>query len=115
MIKYFELLVDLLNIPKDTKYTDIAKVIESNIDKNLQVHHQYFFIFEWYRDLLEWKISQEDFLQLWDIGSKLRFSDDRVDSITFLQSNPKLDKNTIYIFDSLAEWIIPEQDNVFYC
>jgi len=115
MIKYFELLLDLLNIEDNWSYVEIAKLIEKNKDKDLKVYHQYFFIFEWYRDLLDWKIDTEEFLKIWDIWSRVRFPDDKPDSISLLSSDFTPDKNTMYIFDSLAEWIIPEQDNVFYC
>jgi hypothetical protein len=46
MTKYFELLLDLLEIQDKDSYIEIAKVIEKNTDKKLQVHHQYFFVFE---------------------------------------------------------------------
>ena len=58
--------------------------------------------------------SAEEFLQLWDMDSKLRFDHNKPDSITLLQSNPKLEKDTIYIFDSLSEGIISTTENVFY-
>ena len=114
MTKYFELLLDLLEIHDKDPYIEIAKIIEGNTDKKLKVHHQYFFIFEWYRDLLDWKLSPEEFLQLWDINSKLRFDSKKLDSISFLQSNPDFDDDTIYIFDSLSDWIIQPRENVFY-
>lgn len=114
MTKYFELLLDLLEIESKSPYIEIAKVIESNKDKKVKAYHQYFFIFEWYKKLLEWDMEPEEFLQLWDMWSSLRFDHDKPDSITFLQSNPKLDKDTIYIFDSLSEDIIPTVENVFY-
>ena len=115
MTKYFELLLDLLEIENKDSYVEISKVIESNKDKKLKVYHQNFFIFEWYKDLLDWKLAPEEFLQLGDMDSKLRFDLDKLDSITFLQSNPKLDDDTIYIFDSLSEDIIDPKDNVYYC
>ena len=114
MIKYFELLLDLLEITDRESFVKMAKEIETNKDKSLKAYHQYFFIFEWYKKLLEWDIEPEEFLQLGDMWSSLRFDHDKPDSITFLQSNPKLDKDTIYIFDSLSEWIIPAAENVFY-
>ncbi|MBO4516933.1 hypothetical protein J5751_05950 [bacterium] len=46
MTKYFELLLDLLEIQDKDPYIKIAKIIEENPDKKLKVHHQYFFIFE---------------------------------------------------------------------
>lgn len=114
MTKYFELLLDLLEIQDRDLYVEIAKVIEDNTSKKLKVYHQYFFVFEWYRDLLDWKLSPEEFLKLWDIGSKLRFNHQKPDSISFLKSNPVLDNDTIYIFDSISDWIIKSKENVFY-
>jgi len=115
MIKYFELLLDLLEIENKDSYVDIAKVIESNKDKKLKAYHQYFFIFEWYKKLLEWNMELEEFLQLWDMWSSLRFDYNKPDSITFLQSSPKLDRDTIYIFDSLSEGLVELMENVYYC
>lgn len=115
MTKYFELLLDLLEIENKNSYIEIAKVIELNKDKKIKAYHQYFFIFEWYKKLLDWAMEPEEFLQLWDMWSILRFDHEKPDSITFLQSNPKLDKETIYIFDSLSEGIIPDIENAFYC
>lgn len=114
MTKYFELLLDLLEIENKDSYIEIAKIIESNRNKKVKAYHQYFFIFEWYKKLLEWDMEPEEFLQLGDMWSSLRFDNDKPDSITFLQSNPKLDKDTIYIFDSLSDWIISPAENVFY-
>lgn len=115
MTKYFELLLDLLEIENKDSYIEISKIIESNKYKKLKAYHQYFFIFEWYRDLLDWKLSPEEFLQLWDIGSKLRFDLNKLDSISYLQSNPDLEDDTIYIFDSISDWIIQPRENIFYC
>lgn len=115
MTKYFELLLDLLEIENKDSYIEIAKVIESNKDKKIKAYHQYFFIFEWYKRLLDWNMEPEEFLQLWDVWSSLRFDYNKPDSITFLQSNPKLDKDTIYIFDSLSDGIITKTNNTYYC
>ena len=115
MTKYFELLLDLLEIENKDSYVEIAKVIESNKDKRLKAYHQYFFIFEWYKKLLEWNMELEEFLQLWDMWSSLRFDYNKPDSITFLQSNPKLDRDTIYIFDSLSEGLVDPMENIYYC
>ena len=115
MIKYFELLLDLLEITEKDAYLKIANIIESNKAKKIEIYHQYPFIFQWYHQLLNWELQVEDFLQLWDFQSKIKFDPQKQDSITFLKSNPKLDDETIYIFDSLSSWIIPDSDNIFYC
>ena len=65
--------------------------------------------------MLKWEISEEEFLQLWDFQSKILYDTKKFDSISFLKSNPELENNSIYIFDSLAKGIIPSQDNVCYC
>lgn len=114
MTKYLQLLLDLLEIQDKEPYLEISKIIEKNTDKKLKVYHQHFFIFEWYRDLLDWKLSPEEFLQLWDINSKLRFDTKKLDSISYLQTNPDFDDDTIYIFDSISDWIIQPRENVFY-
>ena len=110
-----KLLLDLLEIDNKDSYIEIAKIIESNSEKKIQAYHQYSFIFEWYQMLLNWKIEPEDFLQLWDFQSKINFDKNKDDSISFLKSNPKLQKDTIYIFDSISKWIIPESENIYYC
>lgn len=115
MEKYFNLLLDLLEIPQNDNYQKILGVIEENKEKNIHFYHQYSFIFQWYQDLLNNKISIEEFLQLWDINSKLKFDIKKQDFISYLKSNSVLDKNTLYVFDNLAKWIIEEQVNVFYC
>lgn len=115
MIKYFDLLLDLLEIEKSDKYHKVAEIIWQNISRDIQVYHQYAFVFLWYYKLLKWEISQEEFLQLWDFQSKILYDTKKLDSISFLKTNPVLDDDKIYIFDALAEWIISEKDNVYYC
>lgn len=115
MNKYFSLLLDLLGIPENNNYLEVLNIIEKNKDKNIQYFHQIAFAFQWYQDLLNKKISPEEFLQIGDIGSTIKPDIKKKDSISFLRSNPVLDKNSIYIFDSLAEWIVEESANIFYC
>lgn len=115
MNKYFTLLLDLLEIPENQKYIKILDIIEKNKDKNIQFFHQISFAFQWYQYLLNQKITPEEFLQIWDICSCQKLDNKKQDSISFLKSNPVLDENNIYIFDSLAKWIVAEQRNVFYC
>jgi len=115
MIKYFDLLLDLLEIAPNDEYHQVAEMIWQNLTKDIQVYHQYAFIFIWYHRLLKGEISEEEFLQLWDFQSKILYDTQKVDSISFLKSNPSLDDDKIYIFDSLSKWIISPKDNVYYC
>ncbi len=115
MEKYFDLLLELLDIQDKESYKKIAKLIEQDPKVDFEFFHQHSFIFEWYQKLLNWQISKEDFSQLWDFQSKIKIDLKKPDSISFLKSNPKLDKKIIYVFDTLAQWIIEESENIFYC
>lgn len=117
MIKYFQLLLDLLEVDEAKRdlYTDIAKKIEFIPDSNLICYHRYAFVFEWYQKLIKWEITEDEFTQLWDFKSQSLLDIQKKDSISFLKSNPNLDSNTLYIFDALAKWIVEESENIFYC
>lgn len=115
MEKYFNLLLDLLEIKQNQNYSKILKIIQKNKDKKIFFYHQYSFIFEWYQKLLNQELALEEFLQIWDINSKLKIDSKKIDSISFLQNKLKIDPNSIYIFDSIAQWFLSEQANIFYC
>ena len=54
MIKYFELLLDLLDIDEAIRaeYIDIANIIESQKYSDIKCYHRHSFVFEWYQKLL---------------------------------------------------------------
>lgn len=117
MIKYFELLLDLLDIEQSirAKYIDIANKIESQKYSDIKYYHRHAFVFQWYQKLLNKEITAEEFTQIWDIRSKIFFDTKKHDSISFLKSNPVLDDNILYIFDKISEGIIAEKKNIVYC
>ena len=122
MIKYFELLLSLLDIEESSRveYIAVANKIEliwesSNSYSSLQCYHRHAFVFKWYQKLLNKKITTEEFTQIWDINSKISFDTKKQDSISFLKSNPVLDDNVLYIFDKISDWIVSEKNNVVYC
>ena len=117
MIKYFELLLDLLDIEKSIRaeYTSIADKIESQKYSYIKCYHRHSFIFEWYQKLLKKEITTEEFTQIWDIKSKVFFDTKKQDSISFLKSDPVLDSNILYILDKLSEGIVDGKENIVYC
>jgi len=115
MTKYFELLLDLLEISPKEDFLKAAKLIEDNRWKNIMVYHQYSPIFYWYMDLLDGKISIEDYLQVWDINSNILYDHNKKDSISFIKENNEFLDDTIYILDSISEGLIPDRENVIYC
>ncbi|HRX64192.1 MAG TPA: hypothetical protein P5060_03760 [Candidatus Absconditabacterales bacterium] len=115
MDKYFQLLLDLLEIENIQDYKKIAELIQQNPKSKFEFYHKHAFVFEGYKKLLEDKITIEDFTQLGDVNSKIFFDTKKEDSISFLKSNPNLDGDTLYIFDSLAKGIVEESENVIFC
>ena len=99
MQKYFDLLLELLR-PEDDDF-----VIEERWDKNLKIAHKVWFIFEAYEDLLNEKISLDEFLATWDITSKKNISWNYKSSIEVLNWIIELqnnNKNTLFILDSIS-------------
>ena len=70
MQKHLLLLLNLLEIPATQEYKEIARKIEESPEQKLNMVHKYSFIFEWYQDLINDKITAEEFLSIWDFQSK---------------------------------------------
>ena len=112
MQKYFDLLLELLRpedddfvIEEKKKLSATAKKIEEKWDKNLKITHKVWFIFEAYDDLLNEKISLDDFLATWDITSKKKLENSNESSISVLKSIlewKNKEKNTLFILDSIS-------------
>lgn len=120
MQKYFDLLLELLRPEDDNfiveekkKLSATAKKIEERWDKNLKIAHKVWFIFEAYEDLLNEKISLDEFLATWDITSEKNiswpseYSIQVIDSILKWKNN---DKNTLFILDSISFWTLAKND-----
>ena len=80
MQKYFDLLLELLRpeddnfiIEEKQKLSATAKKLEERWDKKLKIAHKVRFIFETYEELLNEKISLDEFLATWDITSKKKY------------------------------------------
>ena len=112
MQKYFDLLLELLRpedddfvIEEKKKLSASAKKLEERWDKNLKSAQKDWFIFEAYEDLLNEKISLDEFLATWDITSKKNISWNYKSSIEVLNWIIELqnnNKNTLFILDSIS-------------
>ena len=124
MQKYFDLLLELLRpedddfvIEEKKKLSATAKKLEERWNKNLKIAHKVWFIFEAYEDLLNEKITLDDFLATWDITSERNISKPSESSIKILdwiiewQNN---NENTLFILDSIsfASLAKKEKENV---
>ena len=121
MQKYFDLLLELLRPDDDDfvmeekkKLSATAKKLEERWDKNLKVAHKVWFIFEAYENLLNDKISLDEFLSTWDITSSEKLDKNNESSIDILNSiiNWKIDvkDNTLFILDSISFLSLAKND-----
>jgi len=120
MQKYFDLLLELL-LPEDDdfvmeekkKLSATAKKLEERWDKNLKIANKVWFIFEAYEDLLNEKITLDEFLATWDITSERNISQSSESSIEVLNwiiEWKNEDKNTLFILDSISFASLAKKD-----
>lgn len=121
MLKYFDLLIELLR-PEDDDFTveekqqlsAAWKKLEERWDKNLRIHHRYWFIFSAYDDLIHERISLDEFLATWDIISNKNLNNNNESSISVINSiidwSIKDSDNTLFILDSISFWSLADND-----
>lgn len=112
MQKYFDLLLELLRPDDDDfvleekkKLSATAKKLEERWDKILKIAHKVWFIFEAYEDLLNEKISLDEFLATWDITSEKNISwiqESSIDVLNWITQWKNNDENTLFILDSIS-------------
>ena len=112
MQKYFDLLLELLRPEDDDfvmdekkKLSATAKKLEERWDKNLKIAHKVWFIFEAYEDLLNEKITLDEFLATWDITSERNISEPSESSIEILNwiiEWKNDDENALFILDNIS-------------
>jgi len=123
MLKYFSLVLDLLEIEPKSEYLCVAEKIVENIDSKLFCYHRHRFLFVAFKELLEEEISLEEFIQIWDVDSSKKIYDPKImNSVDFLDWVKNkieiLDKESLYIVDKLS-WELGEVDidgvEILYC
>ena len=106
MIKYFEILLELLNIETSESFLSVASLIEQNPEKKLIVHHRLGFVFEWFWELIHDQISLEEFMALGDVSSsRPLWEKDTFSSLELLQSPKALEKieqGSMLILDEIS-------------
>lgn len=121
MLKYFELLLELLRPENDDFVAEEKKQLlaawkklEERWDKNLEIHHRYRFIFSAYDDLINERISLDEFLATWDITSNQNLNNNNESSISIINSmidgTLKNTDNTLFILDTISFWSLSDND-----
>ena len=112
MQKYFDLLLELLwpedddfVVEEKKKLSATAKKLEERWNRNLKIAHKVWFIFEAYENLLNEKISLDEFLATWDITSERNISEaneSSIDVLNWIIQWKNSDENTLFILDSIS-------------
>ena len=121
MLKYFDLLLELLRpeddefiIEEKKKLSATAKKLEEKWDKNLKIFHKYWFIFKAYNDLLNERISLDEFLATWDITSSRKIYENDESSLSIINKiidwKINWDDNTLLILDSFSFLSLSDND-----
>jgi len=120
MQKYFDLLLELLRPEDDDfvmeekkKLSATAKKLEEWWDKNLKIAHKVWFIFEAYEDLLNEKITLDEFLATWDVTSERNISKpskSSIDVLNWIIEWRNNDENTVFILDSISFVSLAKKD-----
>ena len=120
MQKYFDLLLELLQPEDDDfvmeekkKLSATAKKLEEWWDKNLKIAHKVWFIFEAYEDLLNEKITLDEFLATWDVTSERNISKpskSSIDVLNWIIEWRNNDENTVFILDSISFVSLAKKD-----
>ena len=120
MQKYFDLLLELIRpddddfiIEEKKKLSASAKKLEERWNKNLKIVHKVWFIFEAYEDLLNEKITLDDFLATWDVTSERNISksnESSIDVLNWIIQWKNKDENTLFILDSISFVSLSKKD-----
>lgn len=120
MQKYFDLLLELLRPEDDDfvmeekkKLSATAKKLEERWDKNLKIAHKVWFIFEAYEDLLNERITLDEFLATWDITSERNISkptESSIEVLSWIIEWKNNDENTLCIIDSISFASLSKKD-----
>jgi hypothetical protein len=103
-----------LILDEKKKLSTSAKKLEERWDKNLKIAHKIWFLFDAYDDLLNDKVSLDNFLATWDITSTKRLSTNTKTSLDILNSIIEWDmeneNNTLFILDAISFWSLANND-----
>ena len=114
MRKYFDLLLDLLEIEDKASYETLAQQIEdAPAEAKILFAHRARFILSWYLDLLKWELAPEEFVLLGDVESSIPlWQEGQLSSEKLIQSLLKgeMPEEDIIILDQIAWQVILGQE-----
>ena len=114
MRKYFDLLLDLLEIEDKASYEKLAQQIEdAPADAKILFAHTARFILSWYLDLLKWELAPEEFVLLGDVESSIPlWQEGQLSSEKLVQSllNGEIPVEDVIILDQITWQVMLGQE-----
>lgn len=114
MRKYFDLLLDLLEIEDKASYEKLAQHIEeATAEAKILFAHRARFILSWYLDLLKWELAPEEFVLLGDVESSIPlWQEGQLSSEKLVQSllNGEIPVEDIIILDQITWQVMLGQE-----
>lgn len=114
MRKYFDLLLDLLEIEDKASYEKLAQQIEdAPAEAKILFAHRARFILSWYLDLLKWELAPEEFVLLGDVESSIPlWQEGQVSSEKLVQSllNGEIPVEDVIILDQMTWQVMLGQE-----
>ena len=104
MIRYMDLVLDLLDIDWGDQYRECIQYMVDHPHNCLYIHHPKAFVFEWFQQLLQGKITEEEFVAIGDSFLPVSSQNAEISSDIFVESiiygikqNPTIYTNSIVI------------------
>lgn len=114
MRKYFDLLLDLLEIEDKASYEKLAQHIEeATAEAKILFAHRARFILSWYLDLLKWELAPEEFVLLGDVESSTPlWQEGQLSSEKLVQSllNGEIPVEDVIILDQITWQVMLGQE-----
>ena len=114
MRKYFDLLLDLLEIEDKASYEKLAQHIEeATAEAKILFAHRARFILSWYLDLLKWELAPEEFVLLGDVESSIPlWQEGQLSSEKLVQSllNGEIPVEDVIILDQITWQVMLGQE-----
>lgn len=97
------LFCDLNSIAPITAYQEFADVIAKGTYSDCVVYNTFDFVVQWIRDHHSWKIDDEHFFQIGDIGAtqELKSTKPHLDAVEHILTD--IHTSTIYVIDAAAK------------
>jgi len=117
--------LDILEIENTVGFLKVAEFLQSNPNYGMVCRHRYGLLFDYFVELLNWKMDVEKFMSLWDLSWKNMIFDLKQENsydffLSFRESDSNYWNSKILVIDKIvsefyySENIFSKFENIFY-